>query len=151
MTNAPPASSPSAFQRYIDDCRPLMRKQYERLLVGDLSRQQAQGCFQRNVLLVLAQTYQQALAQLPILDLEAAHPQQNCSKQILACCQSLGHEFVRSVVDRHRTSCALSNFPAEHKPDTAYVDTVMREAAGLWQRFAQDVEHYFQTLAKENP
>jgi monoamine oxidase len=47
------------------------------------------------------------------------------------------------VVNKHRTSCALSNFPGEHKPDKTYINEVMREIAGLWQNFALDVNTYF--------
>jgi hypothetical protein len=47
------------------------------------------------------------------------------------------------VVNKHRTSCALSNFSGEHKPDKTYINEVMREIAGLWQNFALDVNAYF--------
>ncbi|MDD4913616.1 MAG: hypothetical protein PHW13_01090 [Methylococcales bacterium] len=46
-------------------------------------------------------------------------------------------------MDKHRTSCALSNFPDEHKPDVAYVNEVLREIASLWQNFAVRVNTYF--------
>jgi monoamine oxidase len=65
------------------------------------------------------------------------------TKQALAAFDEFVDEFLLFVVDKHRTSCALSNFPGEHKPDKTYVNEVMREIAGLWQNFALDVNTYF--------
>jgi hypothetical protein len=37
---------------------------------------------------------------------------------------ALLHEFTRAAVNHNRTSCALSNFGAEHKPDQGYLDEI---------------------------
>ncbi|WP_316160412.1 flavin monoamine oxidase family protein [Bradyrhizobium sp. SZCCHNRI20481] len=36
----------------------------------------------------------------------------------------------------NRTSCALSNFPFEHKPSKDYVQTILRDIAAAWQEFS---------------
>ena len=36
----------------------------------------------------------------------------------------------------NRTSCALSNFPHEHKPSKDYVQTILRDIAAAWQEFS---------------
>jgi monoamine oxidase len=136
------------FQHYINDYKPQMKSHYEQLLATDLSRQQWDGCFQRNVLAVIEKTYDAALKQVLLLPFDSRHSphekgQLLLSKQVLACFNGLSNEFVSFVVEKHRTSCALSNFPDEHKPDTAYVNEVMREIACLWQSFAIKVNNYF--------
>lgn len=49
-------------------------------------------------------------------------------------------DFVQSFIDDciafNRTSCALSNFPDEHRPPKAYVQTIMRDIAAAWQEFS---------------
>jgi monoamine oxidase len=47
------ADSIAQFCRYITERRSVLKKLYEQLLAQDLSRQQWDGCFQRNVLIVL--------------------------------------------------------------------------------------------------
>ena len=47
--------------QYIVQRKPLLKKHYEHLLAQDLSQQQWEGCFQRNVLLVLQQFYDDGL------------------------------------------------------------------------------------------
>jgi len=46
------------------------------------------------------------------------------------------------AVEKHRTSCALSNFPEEHKPDREYLHATRREIADLWQNFALDLNRH---------
>ncbi|MDD1620409.1 MAG: amine oxidase [Methylococcaceae bacterium] len=136
------------FHRYIEEQKPLLKKQYETLLAHDLSRQQWDGCFQRNVLLVLEQAYNEALTRLRTLPFDTAASPVNSglsdlTRKTLAAFNGFVDDFLLFVVDRHRTSCALSNFPDEHKPDKSYVNEVMREIAGLWQNFALDVNAHF--------
>jgi monoamine oxidase len=141
------ADSIARFHRYIAEQKPLLKKHYEHLLAQDLSRQQWDGCFQRNVLAVLEQAYDQALAYLKTLAFNSvASPVtlglSDLSKQALAAFDGYVDEFLLLVVDRHRSSCALSNFPGEHKPDKVYIDEVRRDIAGLWHNFALDVNAY---------
>ncbi len=126
----------------------MLKKQYDQLLAKDLSRQQWDGCFQRNVLTVLEQTYDQALVELQALPFDGGNNAvdrglTDLTKQTLASFDGFVDDFLQFVVDKHRTSCALSNFPGEHKPDKAYVNEVMRDIAGLWQKFALNVNAYF--------
>jgi len=148
MTNiSPNAASIGQFHRYIAERKLLLRKHYEQLLAHDLSRQQWDGCFQRNVLVVLTQAYDEALAYLQILPFDSSAVPINrglseLSKQVLAVFDGFVDEFLLFVVDKHRISCALSNFPSEHKPDKAYVNAVRHDIAGLWQNFALAVNAY---------
>lgn len=142
------ADSIAQFCRYITERKPVLKKHYEQLLAQDLSRQQWDGCFQRNVLSVLEQVYDEALAYLKTLPFDSTASRVNqglsdLSKQALTAFDGFVDEFLLFVVNKHRTSCALSNFPGEHKPDKAYISEVMREIAGLWQSFALNVNTYF--------
>ncbi|MDD5273369.1 MAG: amine oxidase [Methylovulum sp.] len=148
MTNTDQnAVSIGQFQCYINECKPVLKKQYELLLAQDLSRQQWDGCFQRNVLAVLGQAYDGALAYLKTLPLDSSRLPVNrglseLSKPVLAAFDGFIDDFLLFVIDKHRTSCALSNFPDEHKPDKAYVNAVRHDIAGLWQQFALTVNAY---------
>ena len=142
------ADSIAQFNRYIAERKPALKKQYEQLLAQDLSRQQWDGCFQRNVLTVLEQAYDEALAFVKTLPFDSAASPVNqglsdLTKQALTTFDGFVDDFLLFVVDKHRTSCALSNFPGEHKPDKTYVNEVRREIAGLWQNFALTVNTYF--------
>jgi monoamine oxidase len=135
-------------RQFITQQKPLLQKQYERLLVQDLTQRQWDGCFQRNVLAVIEQFYQDTLTQIKTMSFDAsASPIQrglsDLTKQVLQIFDGLMDEFLLFVVDKHRTSCALSNFPDEHKPDQSYVNQVRREIAALWQNFAINVNVYF--------
>lgn len=142
------ADSIAEFCRHVAQQKPALKKRYDDLLAADLSAQQWDGCFQRNVLKALEQVYSQALAQLQGLPFDAGESpvEQGLSaltKQALAAFDGFIDEFLLMVVDKHRTSCALSNFPDEHKPDKAYVNQVKRDIAGLWQNFALEVNAHF--------
>lgn len=142
------AGSIAEFCRYIARQKPELKTRYEQLLAEDLSKQQWHGCFQRNVLKVLEQAYAQALAQLQALPFDGSacaveRGFAGLTKPALAAFDGFVDEFLLLVVDRHRTSCALSNFPDEHKPDKTYLNQVKRDIAGLWQNFALDVNAHF--------
>jgi len=150
------ADSIAQFCRYIAERKPELKKQYEHLLAQDLSRQQWDGCFQRNVVTVLEQTYDDALAYLKTLPFDCTASLVNrglseLTKQVLTAFDGFVDEFLLFVVDKHRTSCALSNFPDEHKPDKTYVNQVMQDIAGLWRNFALDVNTYFLECSPLNP
>ncbi len=136
------------FERYITEYKPALKQHYQKLLAEDLSRQQWQGCFQRNVSAVLEKFYDDTLHQLHSLPFDASHYAVNngmsdLTRQVLAAFQGLTDEFLLFVVDKHRTSCALSNFPDEHKPDQAYVNDVKRDIAELWRDFALNINSHF--------
>jgi hypothetical protein len=144
------------FARYIAGSKGLMKNQYQRLLAEDLSKQQWDGCFQRNVLLVLEQSYNQALEQLINLDFDSCHLPVNrgfsaLTQQVLAVFDGFVDDFILFVVDKHRTSCALSNFPDEHKPDKVYINTVKRDIAELWQNFALNANAYLLECRSDLP
>lgn len=144
----PNARSLTEFRRFIADGKIAARQHYQQLLVSDLSRQQWQGCLQRNVTAVLSRVYDDALAQLRTLSFDTSHDTvdkglSNLTRAVLATFDGFTDEFLQFAVDKHRSSCALSNFPDEHKPDRSYINDVKREIAGLWSNFALETNHHF--------
>jgi monoamine oxidase len=122
----------------------VLKKHYEQLLAQDLSQQQWEGCFQRNVLIVLQQFYDDELVHLKTLPFDASTSRVNqglseLTKQVLYVFDGFIDEFLLVVVEKHRTSCALSNFLSEHKPEKAYVHAVRRDIAEVWSNFATQI------------
>jgi monoamine oxidase len=136
------------FSCYLAEVKPVLKQQYEKRLTDDLSRQQWQDCFQRNVIAVLETFYDNAFSQLQSIPFKAQEYQvvngmSDLTRQVLATFQGFIDEFLLFVVDKHRTSCALSNFPDEHKPDKDYVNDVKLDIAELWKTFALNLNSYF--------
>lgn len=150
------SASIAQFQGYVAGQKPWLQQRYSQMLAQDLARQQWDGCLERNVLSVLQECYDKALAYLQTLPLDGTGVTINqglsdLSKQLLQAFAGLGDEFLATVVDKHRTSCALSNFPDEHKPDPSYINEVRRGMAGLWQEFALAVNGHILESGPPNP
>lgn len=146
------ADSIAVIQQHIAQRKPRLKKQYERLMAEDLSKQQWDGCFERNVVKVLEQFYDELLIQVKSLPFDAStslveRGLSALTKQVLQVFDGFVDEFLQFVVDKHRTSCALSNFPGEHKPDKDYVNAVRHAIAALWQNFALNVNSHFWDLS----
>ena len=136
------------FQEYLDQCKSRMKTSYHESLAQDLSRQQWDGCFQRNVLAVLSTTYEDALKHLKTLPFADGAVGVDCgmsalTQRLISAFDGFIDEFLLFAVDKHRTSCALSNFPDEHKPSNDYINEVKREIAGHWREFALGANDYF--------
>lgn len=136
------------FSHYITSRKLTLKQQYETLLASDLSKQQWQDCFQRNVLAVLEPFYTEAFQQLQTIPFDVSscvinNEMSDLTRQILKVFNGITDEFLLFVVDKHRTSCALSNFPDEHKPDKTYVNDVKRDISELWKNFALNTNNHF--------
>lgn len=142
------SQSLAQFQDYLSQYKSRMKTDYQQLLAQDLSKQQWDGCFQRNVLAVLADSYTQALNFLHGLPFQSGGASVErgmaaLTRRLLPIFDGFVDEFLLFALDKHRTSCALSNFPDEHKPSEAYVDQVKRGIAALWRDFALNANGYF--------
>jgi hypothetical protein len=131
----------AAFEHYVNGLLPGLKRQYDRGVNRDLSQQQWQDLFKRNVTVVLQQLYQDALAQLPRLEIDPEHAQdyESLSKQVLQPLHSLIEELIQYALHKHRSSCALSNFPEEHNPSQAYLAQVLQEVDRDWSGFVSQV------------
>ena len=115
------AISLAEFDQYVTELKQIMKRQYDRSINKDLSRQQWQGLFKRNVISALKQVYEDALGRLIQLSfdpegIEAVKEVAELTALVLQPFDGFVDEFVQYALQKHRTSCALSNFPDEHKP-----------------------------------
>ncbi|MDR3469071.1 MAG: FAD-dependent oxidoreductase [Xanthobacteraceae bacterium] len=64
-------------------------------------------------------------------------------------------DFLRTLLDDviafNRTSCALSNFPDEHRPSKEYVQTILRDIAAAWQEFSLAANRLLLAKADASP
>lgn len=124
-----------------------MERAYDRGVNRDLSQQRYQQVFRRNVTTVLRETYQQALAALQqqAFENESQGNQQNLdhahalSLNILESFDGVIEGLILYALQKHRGSCALSNFPDEHHPSAEYLSEVIDEASRDWSAFAMQV------------
>ncbi len=116
------------------------KREYDRQVNRDLSRQNSSGLLQRNLLDVLQRGYDSALDKLS--SLEAEHGKLDSltrSRSVIEPLEGAAYELIEYALKKHRTSCALSNFPDEHRPSNAYVDAVLQAMAVQWQQFESQV------------
>jgi monoamine oxidase len=58
--------------------------------------------------------------------------------------------FLDDVIAFNRTSCALSNFPHEHRPPKDYVQTILRDIAAAWHEFSVSANRVLLAKAEAN-
>ncbi|MDT7838746.1 flavin monoamine oxidase family protein [Aquabacterium sp. OR-4] len=114
---------------------------YRQQLHQSLSQQQAEQLTQRALLGALESLYDEALAELAALPTPTHHlPVQagrhTLTPQVLQPFMGLADELLAEALRFNATSCALSNFPFEHRPDGEYVRVIRRDLAAAWQSFA---------------
>ena len=103
-------TSLASFEQYVTELRRTMKRQYDRNVNKDLSQQKWQGLFKRNITLLLKQAYEDSLRQLQNITIDS----ENSYVQALKPFEGIIEELMQYAVQKHRTSCALSNFPDEH-------------------------------------
>jgi monoamine oxidase len=114
---------------------------YRERLHQALSHQEADQLTQRAVLTALESLYDAALQRLEQLPLSTGHlaverGRAALTPRVLAPFNGLADELLAQAVVFNATSCALSNFPAEHHPSGEYLRTIRRDLAAAWQSFA---------------
>lgn len=144
MSVSATAMNLAGFEHYVSDLLPVIKRQYDRGVNRDLSQQRWQALFKRNVTSLLQQVYQDALAQLRqvTFDHECVVGQEEAgglSKRVLKPFNTLIDELIQYAVHKHRSSCALSNFPEEHNPSQAYIAQVLQEVDRDWSVFVSQV------------
>ena len=89
----------------------------------------------------MASIYDAALQQLEQLPLSTAHlavAQGRCAltPRVLEPFTGLADQLLADAMIFNKSSCALSNFPGEHRPNGDYVRTIRRDLASAWQSFS---------------
>lgn len=139
------SSSTTNLALFVSDLRQRMIREYDRSFNHDLSQQNSQYLLKRNLTTVLQGVYSATLTQLPelIIDLKPLDSNDEFSPgalQVLKLFDGIVEELLQYAIKKHKTSCALSNFPVEHKPDKNYIAQVIEAAARDWASFAVQVK-----------
>ena len=139
------ASNQHDFETYVNGLMPMLKRQYDRSVNKDLSQQNWDGLFQRNVIHVLKQAYDEGLSLLQQMSSDLPKGQRNkegseLSKQAIHYFDALADELMQYALQKHRSSCALSNFPDEHNPAKDYIATVVQEIEREWEYFVFQVQ-----------
>jgi len=129
----------SDFEAHVSNLLPGMKRHYDRAVNRDLSRQLSQGIFKRNIAAVLQQGYQDALELLSQVDVESEGDGAGLIKRVLQAFDNLIDELVQYALQKHRSSCALSNFPDEHNPSLDYIAEVTRAIQEERSKFVAQV------------
>lgn len=150
-----PAAAPSALGTANDECvarfgawvaarRSEASDQYRRRVQQALSAQQRDGITQRAVLDTVERVYRGALDQLRDLPFDMgavgiARGRSDLTPHLLASFMGFSDALLEDALRFNRTSCAMSNFPAEHEPAPDYVNVIRRHLAAAWREFALGV------------
>ncbi|MGR9052683.1 MAG: amine oxidase [Gammaproteobacteria bacterium] len=140
MTDVSRTLSPDDFERFAADTIKAVKRQYDRNVNKDLSQQQSHELFKRNVVKAWQQAYRDTLALLRQSELRTETSGENEIKvwtdAVSRAFDGFTDDMMSYAVQKHRTSCALSNFPEEHKPSREYIAEVIELAAADYRDFA---------------
>ncbi len=114
---------------------------YRHRLNRSLAAQQKDQLTQRAILGSLEEVYGKALDVLDGLAFDVSGLTVERGRCALTPeVQKPFRDFIQSLLDDvvafNRTSCALSNFPDEHRLSKEYVQTILRDIAAAWQEFS---------------
>ena len=136
-----------SFEQFVNELRKSLPRQYDRLINSDLARQQWNELLLRNTVTTAKNTYEASFEKLQNLSFAREEAAINkglstLTTQALNVFKGMLDELLQYALQRHRTSCALSNFPDEHKPDEAYIAEVKNALAQEWREFALQVNAF---------
>ena len=132
-----------SFKAWVEQERQNAVPRYRQHLNQMLARQDRDRVTQRAMLATAEQTYTRALEQLAALELgwgvnHAAAPtgRSELTPQVLAPFSGFSKSLVNDALAFNASSCALSNFDAEHRPDADYLQAITVDLAAAWREFA---------------
>jgi monoamine oxidase len=136
------ATSLAGFENYVNELKSTIKRQYDRCVNKDLSQQKWQDLFRRNIVDVLNQAYDHSLTQIEQLstnikrtDKFKIHYGASGKDHILKYFDGFTEDLIQYALHKHRSSCALSNFPDEHNPSQEYIAEVIQQANHEWEYF----------------
>ncbi|MDO9004681.1 MAG: NAD(P)/FAD-dependent oxidoreductase [Aquabacterium sp.] len=142
-TTRPLEESLASFELWVTLERQDAVPRYRQHLNQMLARQDRDRVTQRAMLATAEQTYTRALEQLAALDLgwgvnHTAAPtgRSELTPQVLAPFSGFSKSLVNDALAFNASSCALSNFDAERRPDADYLQAITVDLAAAWREFA---------------
>ena len=105
---------------FVAELRQQMKRQYDRGINRDLSRQNSQDLLKRNMTSVLQTVYSESLPRLracsvDVSEVETENVFSQSAISLLTLYDGIVEELLQYALKKHNTSCALSNFPDEHR------------------------------------
>lgn len=148
------ATALGTFSASVLTLRGMAPERYRLHLTRLLSGQQSEQLTQRALLATADQVYSEALAHLDLLlpALDAANADVNgCRHALTAALLAPFDGWNKGLLDAalsfNGTSCALSNFPQEHRPDPETVRAITLDLAAAWREFALELNARLLTAA----
>jgi monoamine oxidase len=134
------AVSLARFAAWVGEAEQTAFDLYRQLLNRRLAAQERDQLTQRAVLEAVEQTFEQALLVLGGLPFRMhAVPLERGRSGLTPHVQAPFGGFLRDLLDDvmsfNRTSCALSNFPDEHKISAPYREVILLDVAAAWKEF----------------
>lgn len=106
---------------------------YDRRLHASLSSQDSHRATQRALVGAIEALFESALGHLP-----GPHAGGDTLATMEAQLQGFLASFLGDVLSHNRRSCALTNFPQEHRPDSAYVQDMARDLEAVCRALLRD-------------
>lgn len=157
-TPAQRAQAVAAFARHVRGLRQAGAERYRQHLARLLSLRQTEQLTQRALLACADQTYSEALAALdtwlPALNAGQAEVIQGrhaLTATLLAPFEGWNKGLLDTALAFNRTSCALSDFPADREPDADQLRAITRDLAAAWREFALDMNARLLTPGHHTP
>jgi monoamine oxidase len=130
------------FAAWVDEQREAALAVYERRIAVRLARQERDRLTQLALVETVEAVFAAALDQLADITFDSRSvPVERGRSALTPLIQepfrSLLDGLVQDVLRFNGGSCALSNFPAEHRPSPDYFQTIMRDIAAAWTDFSQ--------------
>ncbi|CCD96897.1 putative amine oxidase [Bradyrhizobium sp. ORS 375] len=135
------AASLAWFASWVAAQRDAAFDDYRQRLNRSLATQQREQLTQLAVLGAMEQVFAAALQVLDALtfdmrDVTVERGRSALMPEIQKPFRDVMQSLLDDAVAFNRTSCALSNFPFEHKPSKDYVQAILRDIAAAWQEFS---------------
>ena len=139
-----PAAAVADFATAVQRLRALAGGRYRQQLVRLLSAQQHEQLTQRALLAAVDQTYSEALARLdafaPWVGPEhAGQGRHALTPALLKAFDGWNKALLDEALAHNGSSCALSNFPQDHRPDAELLRAITRDLAAAWREFALEL------------
>jgi monoamine oxidase len=120
---------------------------YKQGLTKALSAQRYEQITRDVVLEVAALLYAHAMDELASLPFEVQgvaveKGRSALTPRLLEPFLGFSDALLTAAVTHNATSCAISNFPAEHDPDAQYLQGIRRDMAETWREFALSVNEH---------
>jgi monoamine oxidase len=148
------ATAVGTFSASVLTLRGMAPERYRLHLTRLLSAQQSEQLTQRALLATADQVYSETLARLdyllPALDAASADVAQGrhaLTAALLAPFDGWNKGLLDAALSFNGTSCALSNFPQEHRPDPETVRAITLDLAAAWREFALELNARLLTVA----